>query len=61
VRYDKRVQAERDWLASALEWVRRHPDATVADVLAAVPNPDDLLVRPLAGVALATAGREARA
>jgi hypothetical protein len=53
VRYNQRVQAERDWLADALEWVRVHPDA--------IPNPHDLLVRPLAGAALATAGREARA
>jgi hypothetical protein len=60
VRYNQRVQAEREWLADALEWVRVHPDATIADVLAAVPNPHDLLVRPLAGAALATAGREAR-
>jgi hypothetical protein len=54
------VQAERAWLAAALDWVHSHPGATVSDVIAAIPNPDNLLVRPLAGVALATAGREAR-
>lgn len=59
VKYDQRVQAERAWLAEALKWARIHPDATVADVIAAIPNPHDLLVRPLAGAALAVADREA--
>ena len=60
VRYEQRVQAERAWLTDAIEWARKHPSATIADVIAAIPNPHNLLVRPLAGAALSVAGREAR-
>lgn len=58
MRYDQRVQAERAWLAEALEWARKHPGAGIAEVIAAIPNPHNLLVRPLAGAAIAVAGGE---
>ena len=58
VKFDQRVRAERAWIGEAIGWVREHPDATVKEVMAAVPNPDKLLVRPLAGAALAVAGRD---
>jgi hypothetical protein len=61
VKYDQRVRAERAWIGEAIAWVREHPDAGVADVIAAVANPHELLVRPLAGAALAVAGREREA
>lgn len=61
MRYDQRVQAERDWLQTATAWARNHPDATAGDVVAAIANPHKLLVRPLAGAALAAAARDREA
>jgi hypothetical protein len=61
VKYDQRVRAERAWIGAAIGWAREHPDATVNEVMAAVPNPDQLLARPLAGAALAVAGRDREA
>jgi hypothetical protein len=61
VKYDQRVLAESAWLGAAIEWVRDHPDADIARVTAAIPNPHDLLIRPLAGAALAVAGRDREA
>jgi hypothetical protein len=55
VKYNQRIQAEREWLARATEWAREHPDATAEEAIAALPNPHKLLVRPLAGAALAAA------
>jgi hypothetical protein len=54
VKHEQRVKAERAWLADATEWARAHPDADA--VIAAVPNPHKLLVRPLAGAAVTVAG-----
>jgi hypothetical protein len=56
VNSDQRVKAERAWLAAATEWAREHPEANAAAVIAAVPNPHNLLVRPLAGAAVTVAG-----
>lgn len=61
MKYVQRVQAERAWLAEAIEWANKHPDAGVAAVIGAIPNPYELLVRPLAGAALAVAGRDREA
>jgi hypothetical protein len=61
VRYDRRVRAERAWLGAAIGWAREHPDVTAEEVMAAVPNPDQLLVRPLAGAALAVVARDREA
>jgi hypothetical protein len=58
VRYNQRVRAERAWLAQAIEWAREHPDSSAAQVAAAIPNPDRLLIRPLAGAAVAAAARD---
>ena len=57
--YDQRVRAEREWLGKAAVWACEHPGATVKDVIAAVPNPRRLLVRPLAGAAVEAATRAA--
>ena len=56
MKYGQRVQAERAWLTDAIRWAREHPDAAPEEVMAAIPNPSNLLVRPLAGAALAVAG-----
>jgi hypothetical protein len=61
VNYGQRVRAERAWIGEAIRWVSEHPDAGVGDVIAAIPNPHKLLVRPLAGAALAVAGRDREA
>jgi hypothetical protein len=59
VNYQQRVRAEREWLGKAVAWACEHPGATVQTVIAAVPNPRKLLVRPLAGAAVEAAAQAA--
>jgi hypothetical protein len=58
MKHEQRVRAERAWLDKAITWAREHPDTTPVQVMGAVPNPHGLLTRPLAGAALAVAGRD---
>jgi hypothetical protein len=53
-------QAMQDWIAAATDWVKNHPGATPEQVTDAVPHPDGMLVRPLAGAAIAAAARDRR-
>jgi hypothetical protein len=58
VNHDQRVRAEQAWLDQAINWVRAHPAPSAGQVVAAVPNPHGLIVRPLAGAAIAAVARE---
>lgn len=58
MRPGKRQAAEVAWLDEAIGWAREHPGASPGQLMAAVPNPGGLLVRPLAGAAIVVAAKD---